>query len=307
MIELNSEIIVEDLEDKVRLDVFLSEETGWSRSQVKLQIDSQKAIVNGKPRKAGFLIKNGDVVNLAFSKEILEINAEAENIPLDIVYEDDDFAIINKPQGMVVHPAPGAYNHTVVNAILYYFENLSKGGDKIRPGIVHRIDKDTSGLLVIAKNDVAHSSLASQIAEHSCFRRYLAVLEGNLKDDEGTIETFISRSKTDRKMMAVSDSGKKAITHYKVLERYQNNCLVEFKLETGRTHQIRVHSKYLNHPIVGDKTYGIKNQKFKLDGQLLHAYKLELTHPTTGKRMEFECDIPDYFTNVVTKLRKQSQ
>ena len=305
MIELNSELIVEDLEDKVRLDVYLAEETGWSRSQVKLQIDSQRALVNGKPRKAGFLVKNGDNVSLSFSKEILEINAEAENIPLEVVYEDDDFAIINKPQGMVVHPAPGAYNHTLVNALLYYFENLSTGSDKIRPGIVHRIDKDTSGLLVVAKNDKAHESLAKQIAEHSCFRHYLALLEGNLKTDTGTVDTFIARSQNDRKMMAVSQDGKRAITHYNVLERYGDYCLVEFVLETGRTHQIRVHSKHLGHPIVGDKTYGIKNQKFKLDGQLLHAYKLELTHPTTGKRMSFECKIPDYFTKILNKLKNK--
>lgn len=305
MIELNSEIIVEDLEEKTRLDVFLSEETGWSRSQVKLQIDGERALVNGVSRKAGFLIKNGDVVSLSFSKEILEINAEAEDIPLNIVYEDDDFAIINKPQGMVVHPAPGAYNHTLVNALLYHFENLSASSDKIRPGIVHRIDKDTSGLLVVAKNDKAHESLAKQIAEHSCFRHYLALLEGNLKTDSGTVDTFISRSKNDRKMMAVSEDGKRAITHYTVLERFGDYCLVEFVLETGRTHQIRVHSKHLGHPIVGDKTYGIKNQKFKLDGQLLHAYKLELTHPTTGKRMAFECEIPDYFTKILNKLKNK--
>ena len=305
MIELNSEIVVEDLEDKVRLDVFLSEETGWSRSQVKLQIDGDKALVNGVSRKAGFLIKNGDVVSLSFSKDILEINAEAEDIPLEIVYEDDDFAIINKAQGMVVHPAPGAYNHTLVNALLYHFEKLSSGSDKIRPGIVHRIDKDTSGLLVVAKNDKSHESLAKQIAEHSCFRHYLALLEGNIKTDNGTVDTFLARSKSDRKMMAVSDEGKRAITHYTVLERFGDYCLVEFVLETGRTHQIRVHSKHLGHPIVGDKTYGFKNQKFKLEGQLLHAYKLELTHPTTGERLSFTCEIPDYFTKILNKLRNK--
>lgn len=305
MIELNSEIVVEDLEEKVRLDVFLSEETGWSRSQVKLQIDGDKALVNGVSRKAGFLIKNGDVVSLSFSKDILEINAEAEDIPLEIIYEDDDFAIINKAQGMVVHPAPGAYNHTLVNALLYHFEKLSSGSDKIRPGIVHRIDKDTSGLLVVAKNDKSHESLAKQIAEHSCFRHYLALLEGNIKTDNGTVDTFLARSKSDRKMMAVSDEGKRAITHYTVLERFGDYCLVEFVLETGRTHQIRVHSKHLGHPIVGDKTYGFKNQKFKLEGQLLHAYKLELTHPTTGERLSFTCEIPDYFTKILNKLRNK--
>ena len=303
MIELNSEIVVEDLEDKQRLDVFLAAETGWTRSQIKLQVDSKRVSVNGKTQKAGFLVKNNDKISLSFAKDVLDINAEPEDIPLDIVYEDVDFAIINKPQGMVVHPAPGAYNHTLVNALLFHFDSLSKNGDNIRPGIVHRIDKDTSGLLVVAKNDNAHASLAKQIAEHSCFRHYMALLEGNLKEDTGTVETFIARSKTDRKVMAVSNEGKKAITHYTVVKRFTNYCLVEFVLETGRTHQIRVHSKHLGHPIVGDKTYGIKNQKFNLDGQLLHAYKLELTHPTTGERKVFECKIPEYFESLLNKLK----
>ena len=304
MIELNSEIIIEDLPEKTRLDVFLSNETGWTRSQVKLQIDSSRVAVNGKTQKAGFLVKNGDKICLSFTKEILETSAEPEDIKLDVVYEDDDFAIINKPQGMVVHPAPGSYNHTLVNALLYHFENLSNTASKIRPGIVHRIDKDTSGLLVVAKNDKAHENLASQIAEHTCFRHYLALVEGNLKEDSGRIETYLERSKSDRKMMAVSDSGKLAITNFKVIDRYQGYTLVEFKLETGRTHQIRVHAKHLGHPIVGDKTYGIKNQKFNLEGQLLHAYKLELTHPTTNKRMTFECELPKYFKELLTKLKK---
>ena len=305
MIELNEEIEVQDLDEKIRLDMFLANETGWTRSQIKLQIDAKKVLVNEKVQKAGFLIKNGDKVQISFSKEVLQLNAEAENIPLDVVFEDDDFAIINKPQGMVVHPAPGAYNHTLVNALLYHFENLSSGSNDIRPGIVHRIDKDTSGLLVVAKNDKAHASLAAQIAEHSCFRHYLALLEGNLKDDSGTIKTYIARNPNDRKQMAVSDSGKLAITHYKVLQRFDGYCLVEFVLETGRTHQIRVHSKHLGHPIVGDKTYGIKNQKFNLDGQLLHAYKLELTHPSTAERLSYECKLPDYFEKTIAKLRQR--
>ena len=302
MIELNSSIVVEGLEGKERLDVYLANETGWTRSQIKIQIDNNKVLVNEKTQKAGFLVKNDDKIVLSFSKDVLDSKAEPEDIPLEIVYEDNDFAVINKPQGMVVHPAPGAYNHTLVNALLFHFETLSKSDDHVRPGIVHRIDKDTSGLLVFAKNDKAHASLATQIAEHSCFRHYIALLEGQLKQDNGTIETFIARDKKDRKMMAVSDSGKKAITHYQVIERFSAYSLVEFKLETGRTHQIRVHSKFLGHPIVGDKTYGIKNQKFKLDGQLLHAKKLELTHPSSGKRMIFECDIPDYFDKILKKL-----
>lgn len=306
MMELNQELIIEDLDGKQRLDVFLANETGWTRSQVKLQIDSGRVLINGKTQKAGFLVKNDDKLTLSFAKDVLDTKAEAEDIPLDIVYEDDDFAIINKPQGMVVHPAPGAYNHTLVNALLFHFEKLSTGSGAVRPGIVHRIDKDTSGLLVVAKNDAAHASLASQIAEHSCFRHYLALLEGNLKNDSGTVETFIARDKKDRKTMAVSETGKIAITHYNVLERFGDYTLAEFVLETGRTHQIRVHSKFLGHPIVGDKTYGIKNQKFNLDGQLLHAYKLELSHPTTGKRVEFTCNIPSYFEDILVKLRKKN-
>ena len=303
MIELNLELNVQDLDEKTRLDVYLANETGWTRSQIKLQIDNKKVLVNNKVQKSGFLIKNNDKIELFFSKNDLSISAEPENIPLEIIYEDQDFAIINKPQGMVVHPAPGSYNHTLVNALLFHFDNLSKDGDQIRPGIVHRIDKDTSGLLVVAKNDKAHACLASQIAEHSCFRHYLALLEGNLKDDEGRIETFIGRSDKDRKMMAVKDEGKIAITNYKVVQRFKDYCLVEFILETGRTHQIRVHAKHLGHPIVGDKTYGIKNQKFNLDGQLLHAYKLELTHPSTNKRKCFECELPNYFKNLLNKLK----
>ncbi len=305
MIELNSDLIVQDVDEKIRLDVFLANETDWTRSQIKQQIDSGNALVNGKQTKAGFLIKNGDKISLKFSKENLSEKAEAENIPLDVVYEDDDLAVINKPQGMVVHPAPGAYNHTLVNALLYHFDNLSHSSeDFIRPGIVHRIDKDTSGLLVVAKNDTAHASLSKQIEEHTCFRHYLALVEGNLKQDSGKIETFIGRSKADRKVMAVTETGKIAITNFNVIERFDGYTLVEFVLNTGRTHQIRVHSKYIGHPIVGDKTYGVKNQKFNLNGQLLHAYKLELTHPKTNKRMCFECDIPEYFKKVLTKLKK---
>lgn len=303
--ELNEELVVQDLNQKTRLDVFLSEETGWTRSQVKLQIDSKKVEVNGKPQKSGFLVKNDDKIKIFFSKDVLGLSAEPENIPLEIVYEDDDFAIINKPQGMVVHPAPGAYNHTLVNALLFHFDNLSTGSNSIRPGIVHRIDKDTSGLLVVAKNDKAHQDLSSQIAEHSCFRHYLALLEGSLSSDTGTIDTYIGRNPKDRKTMAVLNEGKRAITHYRVLERFVGYTLAEFVLETGRTHQIRVHARHIGHPIVGDKTYGIKNQKFNLDGQLLHACKLELTHPTTKERMVFECKLPEYFEKILNKLKNK--
>lgn len=297
--------LVVSLEDKksLRLDVYLAENLeDWTRSQIKKQIDSENALVNGKPRKAGYAVKNGDIVSVVFNKEVGLEDVNPENIPLDIVYEDDDIAVINKPQGMVVHPAPGNYEHTLVNALLYHFNHLS-GEGSIRPGIVHRIDKDTSGLLVVAKNDKAHACLASQIAKHSARRTYVALLEGNLKQEQGTIETFLDRDKRDRKKYAVSDSGKKAITHFRVLAHYDGYTLCEFVLETGRTHQIRVHAKFLGHPIVGDPVYGFAKQKFKLNGQLLHAEKLELVHPTTNEKMEFVAQIPDYFQNVLNKLK----
>lgn len=286
-----------------RLDVYLVENLeDWTRSQIKKQIDSGNALVNGKPRKAGFDVKDGDIVKVAFSKEVGLEDIEPENIPLDIVYEDDDIVVINKPQGMVVHPAPGNYEHTLVNALLYHFSHLS-GEGSVRPGIVHRIDKDTSGLLVVAKNDKAHADLASQIAKHTARRTYVALLEGNLKEEQGTIETFLDRDKRDRKKYAVSDSGKIAITHYRVLNHFDGYTLCEFVLETGRTHQIRVHAKFMGHPIVGDPVYGFAKQKFKLSGQLLHAIKLELVHPRTKEKMEFSAPIPDYFQNVLNKLK----
>ena len=301
--ELVSEEVAE-VDEKTRLDVYLAENLPlWSRSQIKIQIENGGVCVNQKViTKSGFLIKNNDVISINFKQE--ELSAEPENIDLNIIYEDDDIAIINKPQGMVVHPAPGSKNHTLVNALLYHFDSISAGTDKIRPGIVHRIDKDTSGLLVVAKNNRAHENLAKQIAEHSAFRHYLALTEGVIKEDSGKINKSLARDPKDRKKFCVSDTGKSAITNYFVKERYQNNTLVEFVLETGRTHQIRVHSKYIGHPIVGDKTYGFAKQKFDLDGQLLHAYKLELTHPTTNKRMTFECPLPDYFENILKKLKK---
>lgn len=288
---------------QARLDVYLADNLeDWTRSQIKKQIDSDNALVNGKPRKAGFAVKNGDVIEIDFNKEVGLDDVLPENIPLDIVYEDDDIAVINKPQGMVVHPAPGNYEHTLVNALLYHFNKLSDQ-KSFRPGIVHRIDKDTSGLLVVAKNDKAHADLAGQIAKHSARRTYVALLEGNLKEDQGTVETYLDRDKRDRKKYAVSDTGKLAISHFKVLKRYEGYTLCEFVLETGRTHQIRVHAKYLGHPIVGDKTYGYQKQKFNLDGQLLHAKELTLVHPTTKQQMTFSAPLPDYFDALLKKLK----
>jgi len=299
-------LIVSELVSPVRLDVFLSTALeDWTRSQIKLQIERGGVSVNGKvTTKAGALVKNNNVIDINFLISPDIVNVEPENIPLDIVYEDDDIAVINKPQGMVVHPAPGSREHTLVNALLYHFKEISTGSDVFRPGIVHRIDKDTSGLLVVAKNNISHEHLAKQIAEHSCFRHYFALLEGEVKQESGTIDKPIGRDKKDRKKMAIDSEGKRAITHFDVVERYKGYTLMHFKLETGRTHQIRVHAKDMLHPIVGDKTYGYQKQKFNLDGQLLHASVLELTHPKTGNRMLFKSELPDYFQNLIKKLHK---
>ena len=284
-----------------RLDVFLSEKLDKTRSAVKKLADEKNVTVNGKAEKAGKNLKEGDKICVTLPN-LVKLDLEAENIPLDIIYQDKDFAIINKPQGMTVHAGNGTHGSTLVNALLYHLDSLSGINGVIRPGIVHRIDKDTSGLLVVAKNDAAHLSLSEQIKNKTCRRIYRALVEGVVKQNEGTIDTFIGRSDKNRTMMAVKSDGRRAITHYKVLKRYKDFTFMEFSLETGRTHQIRVHTKYIGHPIVGDPVYGFKNQKFKLNGQLLHAYKLELTHPSTGERMTFEAPLPDYFQAVLSKL-----
>ncbi|MBQ7579148.1 MAG: RluA family pseudouridine synthase [Clostridia bacterium] len=305
MVDIKQTIIAETSE-KLRLDNFLTQILdGWTRSQIKKQIDSLRVAVNGKTAKAGLLIKNGDIISLDLIADSGLENIEPENIPLSIVYEDENFAVINKPQGMVVHPAPGNYTGTLVNALLYHFKEISTAGESYRPGIVHRIDKDTSGLIVVAKNNEAHFSLASQIAKHTCYRRYIALCEGEFKEADGTIVLPLARDKKDFKKIAVDPNGKYAETHYKVEKFYVGYTLVNFKLETGRTHQIRVHTKAIGHPIVGDPVYGYKTQKFKLNGQLLHAKELELDNPKTGERMVFKCEIPSYFLGVLSKLKER--
>lgn len=288
-------------EKSERLDVYLSEKLDKTRSAIKKLVEDKNVTVNGKVEKAGKTLKEGDEITVILPDPV-KLDLEAENIPLDIIYQDKDFAIINKPQGMTVHAGNGTHGSTLVNALLYHLDSLSGINGVIRPGIVHRIDKDTSGLLVVAKNDAAHLSLSEQIKNKTCRRIYRALVEGVVKQNEGTIDTFIGRSDKNRTMMAVKPEGRRAITHYKVLKRYKDFTYMEFSLETGRTHQIRVHTKYIGHPIVGDPVYGFKNQKFKLNGQLLHAYKLELTHPSTGERMTFEAPLPDYFQAVLSKL-----
>lgn len=285
-----------------RADVFLAEKTRWTRSRIAKLIESGKVFCNGEPvKKAGEKVKGEVVLEI---EEDVPISAEGEDIPIDIVYQDKDIAVINKPQGMVTHPCAGTHNGTLVNAVVYKIKDLSGINGVLRPGIVHRLDKDTSGLIVIAKNDAAHNSLAKQIEEKTAGRHYLALVTGNIKEDEGVIDKAIARSKKDRKKMAVDDNGRRAVTHYFVRERFGDYTLVEFKLGTGRTHQIRVHAKYINHPVVGDITYG-KKDDFGLNGQLLHAFKLELTHPRTGERMTFYAPLPEYFEKVLEKLRKK--
>ncbi len=284
-----------------RLDVYLSKALDFSRSKIQKLIDGNFVLVDGKIPKAKEQVKTGSVITV----EIVEpkgLDVKAVDIPLDVVYQDDDVAVINKPQGLTVHQGSGTGDETLVNALLYHLDSLSGINGVIRPGIVHRIDKDTSGLLVVAKNDTAHLSLSSQIEKKTCKREYIALLEGILKQDSGRIETYISRSTKNRTMMAVSSSGRKAVTNFEVLERSNGYTLCKFVLETGRTHQIRVHSKHLGHPIVGDVVYGYKNQKFNLGGQLLHARKLTFVHPTTNEEVEFFAPLPKYFKDVLKKL-----
>ena len=299
---MENKIIIADKSE--RLDVFLSEKLDKTRSAVKKLVDDGEITVGGNKVKAGRVLKIGEEIFVNIPDPV-KLDLEAENIPIDIIYQDNDIAIINKPQGMTVHAGNGTHGSTLVNALLYHLDSLSGINGVIRPGIVHRIDKDTSGLLVVAKNDAAHLSLSEQIKNKTCHRIYLALLEGTVKQNDGIIDTFIGRSDKNRTMMAVKDSGRRAVTHFKVLKRYKEFTFAEFKLETGRTHQIRVHCKYIGHPIVGDLVYGYEKQKFKLNGQLLHAWKLELTHPSTGERMSFEAPLPDYFQAVLQKLDKQ--
>ena len=276
---------------------------GFTRSAVKKLFEADGVKINGRAAKPSQAVAVGDEIE-AVLPDVKAAEAKPEDIPIDIVYEDGDIAVINKQQGLTVHAGNGNLDGTLVNALLYRLDNLSGIGGVIRPGIVHRIDKNTSGLLVVAKNDAAHLSLSKQIAEKSCRRTYLALLEGNLKDDRGVISTYIGRNPNDRVKMAVVDAahGKYAVTEYEVIGRSSGYTFCRFVLQTGRTHQIRVHAKYIGHPIVGDDVYGRKKREFGLNGQLLHACRLELTHPSTGERMTFEAPLPDYFVAVLKKL-----
>ena len=286
-----------------RVDQFLALNTDLTRSRIKKLCDTDNVKINGITVKAKQIVKLNDKIEILLPDN-KTLDLEPENIEIDIVYQDEDLAVINKPQGLTVHAGNGTNGSTLVNALLYHLDNLSGINGVVRPGIVHRIDKNTSGLLVVAKNDKAHLSLAKQIQDKTCKRVYYALLEGNLKTDNGRVQTFIGRSDKDRTKMTVTKSGRLAVTDYQVIERFEGYTLCKFSLQTGRTHQIRVHAKHLGHPVVGDPEYGFKNCKFKLEGQLLHAKELEFIHPTTNKKVKFECDLPDYFINTIQKLKK---
>lgn len=302
-IEAGLETVTAEAEDAgTRADVFLAAKLGVSRSNMQKLLEDGRVKRGEKIIKANYKVRAGEM----FVVDIPEpepIEAVPENIPLDIIYEDDDVVVLNKARGMVVHPAPGNYTGTLVNALLYHCSKLSGINSAIRPGIVHRLDKDTSGIMIVAKNDAAHISLSQQIQSKTAVRTYLAVVRGNIKTDSGTIETQIARDKTDRKKMAVvKEGGRDAITDYEVLERFGKYTLVRCKLRTGRTHQIRVHMEYLGYPLVGDPKYSPMKTPFGIKGQALHSHTLEFTHPRTGERMKFEAPLPEDMHKIITRL-----
>lgn len=286
-----------------RLDQYVMNLTGFSRTKVQKMIKGNTILVNGKPSKNSYQVEVGDKIEVqSFTEE--EMSHEAENIPLDIVYEDDDLLVVNKPNGMVVHPAVGNPHGTLVNALLYHSKNLSDINGNFRPGIVHRIDADTTGLLVVAKNNETHIALAEQLKNKTTHRKYIALCWGVIEEDSGDIIAPIGRDLKDRKKMAVTDKNSKdAVTHFRVLERYKNATKVELELETGRTHQIRVHMNYIGHPIINDKVYG--NRKlFDETGQCLHAKTLGFIHPRTKQYMEFDSPLPECFLNIEKQLER---
>ncbi|WIV10792.1 RluA family pseudouridine synthase [Proteiniborus sp. MB09-C3] len=291
-------------EDNERLDIYLSQELNdVSRSYIQKLIKEGLVKVNDKVVKAKCIVSEGDYIQVHLP-EPKKLEIEPENIPIDIVYEDGDVAIVNKPQGMVVHPAPGNYSGTLVNALLYHLNSLSNINGIIRPGIVHRIDKDTSGLLMVAKNNLAHEELSKQLKAHTINRIYNALVDGNIKEEKGTVDAPIGRHPVDRKKMTVTDiNSREAVTHFKVLERFGQYTLIEAKLKTGRTHQIRVHMSFINHAVTGDPVYGGKNQRFKTNGQLLHAKTIGFIHPRTREYLEFDSSLPEHFTNVLNILK----
>lgn len=293
-------------EDGIRLDKAIAQlDPDISRMTVQKLIDDDKILVNGKKEKASYKVKINDKILIEFDKP-KESKLKAEEIPLNVIYEDNDIIIINKEKGMVVHPGNGNPDGTLANAIMARCkDSLSGIGGEIRPGIVHRIDKDTSGIIIVAKNDKAHLDISDQIKEHKTTKTYLALVRGRVKENEATIDMPIGRSKKDRKKMAVDKDGKKAVTHFKVLKRYSDCTLLEVVIETGRTHQIRVHLSEIGYPIIGDYTYSNGKNRFNVEGQMLHAYKIKFKHPTTNQEVEYTAELPKYFKDILKKLDEE--
>ena len=300
------ELVVKDNNQKKRLDTYVVEEIKeLSRTTVKRLIDEEKILVNGKKQKTSYKPEIGDLISIDMP-EAHEVKLEAQDIPVPVIYEDNDIIVVNKPKGMVVHPANGNPDGTLVNAILAMCkDSLSGIGGEIRPGIVHRLDKDTSGLLIVAKNDLAHIKMSKQIQDRKVIKKYVALVKGVISENEATIDLPIARSTKDRKKMAVDPKGKNAVTHFKVLKRYDKYTLLELKIDTGRTHQIRVHMSYIGHPVVGDNVYSNGKNEFGVEGQMLHARYLEFKHPITDKELKLEAQIPEYFQEVLDKLKNR--
>jgi len=296
----NEELFIADKEYR-RLDLCLSDVTDLSRSRAQALIEEGSVTVNGSPCRQKDGVRPGDVIRYTVP-EAKPVELLPEDIPLDIVYEDGDICVVNKPRGMVVHPAVGNESGTLVNALLYHFGDLSTIGGEIRPGIVHRIDKMTSGLLVVAKNDLAHERLAKQFADHSAHRSYIALVAGNIKEDSGTVDAPIGRHPTERKRMAVVENGRRAVTHYRVLYRFSSVTVLALELETGRTHQIRVHMAHIHHPVVGDQVYSGGKNVLGMEGQALHGWRLQLAHPATGEHMSFVAPLPEDMQRAVHRL-----
>ena len=292
--------------DNIRLDAYISKKNeNISRTNIQRLIENGNILVNGEKRKISYKVQIGDNISINIPKP-KESKIKAEEIPLEIIYEDKDIIVVNKPKGMIVHPANGNLEGTLVNAIMSICKNSLSGiGGEIRPGIVHRLDKDTSGLLIVAKNDLAHINMSNQIKNRQVKKIYIALVRGNIDEEEATINMPIGRSTKDRKKMAVRKDGKEAITHFKVLKRYSEYTLLEVKIDTGRTHQIRVHLSEIGHPVVGDMVYSNGKNEFGIQGQMLHAKSLDFKHPITNKQMHLEAELPDYFKEVINKLNNK--
>ena len=300
------ELVVKDNEQNKRLDMYIAEEKKeLSRTTIKRLLEDGNIIVNEKMQKASYKPEAGDKIQINMP-EVVETKLIAQDIPVPVIYEDKDIIVVNKPKRMVVHPANGNPDGTLVNAILAMCkDSLSGIGGEIRPGIVHRLDKDTSGLLIIAKNDLAHMNMSKQIQDRKVIKKYIALVRGTVPENEATIDMPIARSQKDRKKMAVDKNGKEAVTHFKVLARYDKYTLLEVKIDTGRTHQIRVHMSYIGHPVIGDEVYSNGKNEFGVKGQMLHAKYLEFKHPITGKDIKLEAPLPEYFEEVLKQLEER--